>query len=286
MRYSESDSTFRNEIEAALVSLFTTPATGLSAAILYDSKEYIEYLYVKSKFELVYQFNKKFVLKDLYATEEFSFKDLYDKIKKDYDGVIREKLLAYHCVDYADLCLFFQGSDADEFTYCLRDAVSVIQNPYLRNSVAKQLKTMGKGADAFNFSLPDSSGKIISLSDFRGKIVFIDLWHNPCTGCKVFNLEFDKKVYPFIKDNPEVVIISISMNLTKSKWLDGVVKYSRPEFVNLYTAGLGDQHPFIKHYNVLAIPIDRNGKIISATVPFTGKGEDLLALINNSLEAR
>jgi peroxiredoxin len=42
----------------------------------------------------------------------------------------------------------------------------------------------GERAMAADFSLPDMSGKQVSLSDFRGKIVFLNVWATWCAPCR------------------------------------------------------------------------------------------------------
>jgi peroxiredoxin len=36
-----------------------------------------------------------------------------------------------------------------------------------------------------NFSLEDSKGAAVRLSDFRGRVVLLDFWATWCTGCKL-----------------------------------------------------------------------------------------------------
>jgi|GEM_PF-3574490 len=240
-----------------------------------NSKQYIEYLYELKKTKIIL------------TKQVVSFKDLYNEIKRSYRGSIREKLITYALINNWDIYLFFNGINADEFTNCMKDALTIINSTYLKEIVSNQLNSLGKGAKAFDFSLPDSTGKIINLRDFRGKVVFIDIWANPCGGCIQFKKGFEKSVLPHIKDNKDIVIISINLNEEKNKWITGLTKYSNPNFINIYTSGQGWNHPLVNHYKIIGIPflllIDRNGNIYSSTIPYLGRDKELLNLFNEAL---
>ncbi len=148
------------------------------------------------------------------------------------------------------------------------------------------LSTFGKGSEAYDFKLKDSSGRVVNLSDFKGKIVFIDIWANPCTGCLKFKRDFENAVYPVFRIIGDFVVISINVDAQREKWLKGIPKYSNPGFVNLSTEKFAG-HPLIDKYRIAAVPtlllIDREGKIISATLPYAASSKALIKIIRESL---
>ena len=52
------------------------------------------------------------------------------------------------------------------------------------NHQASGSKVPEKGSPAIDFTLQDMSGTKVSLSDFRGKIVFINFWETWCPPCR------------------------------------------------------------------------------------------------------
>jgi peroxiredoxin len=67
----------------------------------------------------------------------------------------------------------------------------------------------GKGVPAANFTFPDLDGKMVSLADFRGKVVLLNIWATWCAPC-VAEMPSMKKLYQEIKDEGfEILAVSI-----------------------------------------------------------------------------
>ena len=123
-------------------------------------------------------------------------------------------------------------------------------------------KKFAVGTPFFDFSLPDSTGKIHSLSDFKGKVVVFDFWYNGCAGCKLM-VPVLEGIEKELKDK-NIVFISVGID-KKQLWLDGIGKYSSSRSLQLYTAEKTDKHPMIKYLNIYGYPrliiVDKNGNI-------------------------
>ena len=109
-----------------------------------------------------------------------------------------------------------------------------------------------------NFSLDDSQGKAIKLSDFRGKVVLLDFWATWSHGCKTeipWFMEFHKK---YASDGLAVIGVSMDEDGWKS------VKPFLTEWKIPYSIVVGNQE-LGKLYSVEAMPvtllIDREGRI-------------------------
>jgi thiol-disulfide isomerase/thioredoxin len=124
---------------------------------------------------------------------------------------------------------------------------------------------ISKNSVAPDFSIPDASGKQVKLSEFRGKIVAIDVWATWCVPC-MHSLPYFLKLRDKYKDNQNIVFMSISTDndQSKSKWL----KFLKSKNMNGVDLHAGDKSAssFEKSYNITGIPryilIDANGKII------------------------
>jgi cytochrome oxidase Cu insertion factor (SCO1/SenC/PrrC family) len=122
-------------------------------------------------------------------------------------------------------------------------------------------------------------GKPVKLSDYKGKVVVLDFWFTGCINCmKFFQGELSAAERHFERD-PNVVFVSICIDKDKDTWLGSLEKgkYASKISTNLYTNGLGDQHPIIKAFDVVSYPqpivLDRMGGVISRSNSLTQPGK-------------
>jgi peroxiredoxin len=118
-------------------------------------------------------------------------------------------------------------------------------------------------AAAPDFTLNDSNGKPITLSEYEGKVVLLDFWATWCTGCKVeipWYMEFEKKY-------TRRGLASIGVAMDEDGW-KAVTPYLRKQPIN-YPIVVGDAN-LAKAYNATSLPItlliDRHGRIADAHV--------------------
>lgn len=137
-----------------------------------------------------------------------------------------------------------------------------------------------------NFELEDQKGNIVSLSEFRGKVIVIDFWFTGCGACKWMFENVLKKAEEVYQYNPSVKFISISVDGSRRVWENSLKKggYTSDKAINLFTNGEGMSHPIVSSYNIRAYPtiviINKEGKIDSYDLSDIRKEDGFKALSN------
>lgn len=131
------------------------------------------------------------------------------------------------------------------------------------DGILKDAKRFGNDAQAFDFTLEDVNGKKVTLSSFKGKVVYMDFWATWCAPCRG-EIPHMNKLKEELKGNKDIVIICVSVDQPKDKekWKAMVAEMGMGD----YQVFAGDQAAEIKkNYNVSGIPhftmIGKDGKI-------------------------
>src|SRR6186997_2996677 len=148
-----------------------------------------------------------------------------------------------------------------------------------------ELTLYAKGALAYNFSLKDTKDQTFSLSDFKGKVVVMDIWAMWCGPCLAEKPLF-QKVEEAFKDRNDIVFIGVSHDGLNRKdvWKNFVEKkgWKNIELLANYDESIG------KYYKVEGIPrfmiFDKEGKIVTVDAPRPSNPE-FKSLIEQTLES-
>lgn len=208
----------------------------------------------------------------------FTYENYFAFILKNYTGVIRDKLLAFSFLNEGSM-FFYDFENTENYSLLLNEASNIIESPNLRDRIVQLSKVRAKGMPAFDFTLPaDSTGKLFSLSELRGKVILLDVWGYQCTACYLFANIFHDKVYPLFKDSSNFKVVSVLHNSTFEKYMSRLRRENGPaytfaDYINLF-AGKGVEmgRKMEENYKIAGYPfillIDKNGKILSSRIPF------------------
>jgi thiol-disulfide isomerase/thioredoxin len=131
------------------------------------------------------------------------------------------------------------------------------------NATVADWKKLGQGQPAFDFTGKDMQGNPVKLSDFKGKLVYVDVWATWCGPCKyeipyLDTLETDYK-------GKNIVFISYSIDEDHAAWMKFV-----PENKLQGVQIIGEkawESALCKKYKIMGVPtfmlFDRDGKIVT-----------------------
>lgn len=155
-----------------------------------------------------------------------------------------------------------------ELTEKVRRYVVNLKNKDIQEALERKLASVGgllKGSPAIDLELLTPDGKVAHLSDYRGKVIYVDLWATWCVPCIQESPKFHELSKKYADDN--IVFLAISIDTDKRSWLSflkgresGIPEYNCTDTKNLNE---GWQIKYIPRF----LLIDENFRIIDAFAP-------------------
>lgn len=142
-----------------------------------------------------------------------------------------------------------------------------------------------EGNEAIDFRFPDINGNMVALSDFRGRVVYIDVWATWCAPCRS-EIPHLREIAAEFQGNNNLVILGVSVDATRdrSAW-EEYVRANKQFGVQLF-AGDDAQNNLMIPYQIRGIPrfilIGKDGRVMLADAPRPSSPE-IRAVLNDAL---
>jgi len=129
---------------------------------------------------------------------------------------------------------------------------------------SKFVSPLQPGQPAPDFTFPDLDGRKVSLSDFRGKVVLVNIWATWCPPCRDEMPSMQKLYEGFKGEDFEILAVSIDSNGSEA-----VAPFMRK--MNLTFPALLDPRGKIRSlYRITGVPesfiIDKNGILVQRVI--------------------
>ncbi|MBB5436605.1 thioredoxin-related protein [Pedobacter sp. AK017] len=201
-------------------------------------------------------------------SDRANLKTLYDRIKSNYSGIIRDRLLGYALL-HKNVVRATESFTPYLLDSLLKDATQIVKLDYVKRAFNRKIDQQKRvnNVKIIDAEFLGSNGKKISLKSLKGKVFLIDTWFNGCDACAGFHKVFDKEIFQNFKNNKDFVVLSINIDKDKERWKSGISSgvYSSDEYLNVSTEKWLD-HPFFNYYQIQSAPylmlVDAEGNII------------------------
>lgn len=161
--------------------------------------------------------------------------------------------------------------------------INEISKKYIEAKIS--FGSLAIGAKAPLFKLNDINGRLVSLSDFKGQVVYIDIWASWCGPClkEMPHLETLKEKYK----SKNLKIISISIDTDREAWKKKIAAYQLTGIQLIDHIG-SEKSKIARDYQLSGVPhfvlINKQGKIVLASAPLPSDNAILEKEIDKLLE--
>ncbi|MFP9115211.1 redoxin family protein [Flavobacterium sp. RHBU_3] len=178
-------------------------------------------------------------------------------------GIFKDKMMVWQLRNSLR-----EASDASERETLVNDYAHTFTNGHFTQNVLALNKTLGgidKGKSAPAIALSDLKGVPVSLEQFKGKYLAIDVWATWCGPCRQESPYFEKLAIKYKGENIQFAAISTDQQM--DKWFLEA-KLKSKSVLQLHSDN-GDK--FSEDYDIQGIPrfilIDNEGNIVNADMP-------------------
>ena len=157
-----------------------------------------------------------------------------------------------------------RGKISEELFNEVNTFIGTMQQPELVTEIkakVEQATKLMKGRPAIDFEMTDVDGNVHKLSEFKGKILFLDFWATWCGPCVYESPFFEKLAKEY--EGKDIQFIPISTDKNKKDWLDFLSAHKKelPQYNSV-------DEKIYSEWAIHSIPrfilIDKNFNIIDA----------------------
>ncbi|MFT3701035.1 MAG: TlpA disulfide reductase family protein [Agriterribacter sp.] len=235
-----------------------------------------------------YYLNRLQCLKDsTHCNEKRGEIQLVEQIANNYKGRIKELKLYNKLNGSITYCRSFEELNQykKEYPPYIAQLKSKTDQEKIYNLLASMDTTLLRtqiGGDAPSFTAEDSLGKKYSLGDYKGKVIYLDLWASWCAPCR-YETPFMQKLTEKYKKDTSIVFISIAVLDKYEKW-KGALNEDKPDWLQLFDHNSSVQNAYVANSIPKFILIDKQGKIVSFDTSSPSSGEAIEKILNRELE--
>ncbi|GEM_PF-3733217 len=201
--------------------------------------------------------------------------DLLKQNEHSTDDYIIEQSLILKDISFRDKLLYIQLSNtlnlltnSNEINSLISKHLNKITNKRYRSRLQNQataIKSVFKGQKAPDFNAVTTNNKTVSLADFKGKYLLIDVWTTWCRPCAKQSRFFNRMASK-LKDLP-IQFVALNINRDKKDW-KLKTGYESIYVKHLYSI---NRDKFSSDYACKRIPrfilIDPDGYIVNSNMP-------------------
>jgi thiol-disulfide isomerase/thioredoxin len=209
------------------------------------------------------------------------------KVQETYKGKTREYALYHLMRDDMELTSSFENLVnyriiLDRYLSKLDNKlfVAALESKYADRS--RELLLVQKGKPAPNFELPSDHDRSYSLDDFKGKVVYLDLWASWCVPCRQ-EMPSLKILHDKFKNDPRIAFVSIAVSDDKVKW-EKALKEDQPSWIQLFDKDGKVKKAYAATFIPRFVLIDKQGKIVDFDSPSPSSGKVLEELLETEMK--
>ncbi|MGG8497994.1 TlpA family protein disulfide reductase [Tenacibaculum sp. TC6] len=154
--------------------------------------------------------------------------------------------------------------DYEKIYYGVKDLITKESLKKYVEETYQSIKALAPGSEAPDFTYKNAKGEKVSLSNFKGKYVYLDIWGTWCNPCKQEIPYLKKLEQNFHKDN--IVFMSVSVNDKRDVWEEFIEK-EKLKGIQLHEDREKSEYNITQLYKISGYPtfvlINPEGKIIT-----------------------